>query len=69
VSPANFLSDNPRFCRSFMAGYSPQDFIALLQMHDLSFHEKHHAQLFGDGSAEDVINRLPVECAAGQVEC
>jgi predicted Rossmann fold flavoprotein len=68
VSPANFLSDNPHFCRSALAGYSPQDFIGLLQKHDVPFHEKHKGQLFCDRSAEDIINLLLTECAEGQVE-
>jgi predicted Rossmann fold flavoprotein len=68
VSPANFLSDNPHFCRSALAGYTPQDFIALLHKHSVPFHEKHKGQLFCDRSAEDIINLLLAECAAGQVE-
>ncbi len=68
VSPANFLSDNPHFCRSALAGYSPQDFIALLQKHQVAFHEKHKGQLFCDTSAQDVINLLMAECDAGNVE-
>ena len=68
VSPANFLSDNPHFCRSALAGYTPQDFIALLHKHGVPFHEKHKGQLFCDRSAEDIINLLLAECAAGQVE-
>ncbi len=68
VTPANFLSDNPHFCRSALAGYSPQDFIALLQKHNVRFHEKHKGQLFCDTSAQDVINVLLAECTAGNVE-
>ena len=68
VTPANFLSDNPHFCRSALAGYTPQDFIALLQKHSVPFHEKHKGQLFCDTSAQDVINVLLAECAAGNVE-
>jgi len=68
VSPANFLSENPHFCRSALAGYTPQDFIALLQKHGVPFHEKHKGQLFCDSSAEDVINLLLAECAEGKVE-
>jgi predicted Rossmann fold flavoprotein len=68
VSPANFLSENPHYCRSALAGYTPQDFIALLQKHGVPFHEKHKGQLFCDRSAEDIINLLLAECAAGQVE-
>ena len=68
VTPANFLSDNPRFCRSALAGYSPQDLIALLHKHGVPFHEKHKGQLFCDRSAEDIINLLLAECAEGKVE-
>ena len=68
VTPANFLSNNPHFCRSALAGYSPLDFTALLQKHNVPFHEKHKGQLFCDTSAQDVINVLLAECAAGNVE-
>ena len=67
VSPANFLSDNPHFCRSALAGYTPQDFISLLQKHGVPFHEKHKGQLFCDHSAEDIINVLLAECDIGKV--
>ena len=67
ATPANFLSENPHFCRSALSRYTPQDFIALLQCHQIPFHEKHKGQLFCDRSAEDVINLLLAECAAGGV--
>lgn len=67
TTPANFLSENPHFCRSALSRYTPQDFIALLQKHGVAFHEKHKGQLFCDHSAEDIIKVLLAECAAGQV--
>ncbi|MEO5660432.1 MAG: NAD(P)/FAD-dependent oxidoreductase [Polaromonas sp.] len=67
TTPAQFLSDNPHFCRSALSRYTPQDFIELLQRHDVPFHEKHKGQLFCDRSAEDIINLLLAECAAGEV--
>ena len=67
TTPVQILSDNPHFCRSALSRYTPQDFIALLQKHGIPFHEKHKGQLFCDGSAEDVINMLLAECAAGNV--
>ncbi len=67
VTPANFLSENPHFCRSALSRYTPQDFMALLQKHAVPFHEKHKGQLFCDRSAEDVINLLLAECDAGGV--
>ena len=67
VTPANFLSENPHFCRSALSRYTPQDFMALLQRYHIAFHEKHKGQLFCDRSAEDVINLLLAECDAGGV--
>ena len=67
VSAANFLSNNPSFCRSALAQYTPTDFIALVQRHGIAFHEKHKGQLFCDRSAEDLITMLLAECEAGQV--
>ena len=67
VSPANFLSENPPYCRSALARYTPADFVALLQRHGIAFHEKHRGQLFCDESAEQVIRMLLAECALGGV--
>jgi predicted Rossmann fold flavoprotein len=67
TTPANFTSDNPRFCRSALSRYTPRDFITLLEKHAIPFHEKHKGQLFCDRSAEDIINVLLAECAAGNV--
>ena len=64
---ANFLSDNPRFCRSALSRYTPQNFVALMQRYAIPFHEKHKGQLFCDRSAEDIIQMLLAECAAGGV--
>jgi predicted Rossmann fold flavoprotein len=63
----HFLGENPNFCRSALARYTPQDFIALVKKHDIPFHEKHKGQLFGDRSSEDFIRMLLAERAAGGV--
>ena len=67
VGPANFLSDNTNFCRSALARYTPQDFLALLQRYGITWHEKHRGQLFCDGSSEQIIAMLLAQCAAGGV--
>ena len=67
AGPANFLSDNPHFCRSALARYTAQDFIALVQRHRIAWHEKHKGQLFCDESAEDIIAMLLRECEQGRV--
>ncbi len=67
ISAANFLSANPNFCRSALSRYTPRQFTELLQRHGVAFHEKHKGQLFCDRSAQDIIDVLLAECAAGQV--
>ena len=68
TTPANFLSANPHFCRSALARYTPQDFIALVQRHRITWHEKHKGQLFCDESSEQIIDMLVRECDQGRVE-
>lgn len=63
----HFISDNPNFCRSALSRYTPQDFLALLQRHQVPWHEKHKGQLFCDRSADDIIQILLRECDAGGV--
>ena len=58
----HFLGNNPQFCRSALARYTPQDFVAMVQRHGIAFHEKHKGQLFCDHSAEDIIRMLLAEC-------
>lgn len=67
VSPANFLSNNSHFCRSALSRYTPRDFVALMDKHGVSHHEKHKGQLFCDHSAQDLIDVLLKECELGGV--
>ena len=67
VSPANFLSANPHFCRSALSRYTPRQFIDLVARHGIACHEKHKGQLFCDASSQDIINLLLAECAQGGV--
>jgi len=66
--PENIISSNPDFCRSALARYTPQDFIALLQKHDIGYHEKTLGQLFCDDESEAVIAMLRSECEAAGVK-
>lgn len=68
VGPTHFLSENPAFCRSALARYPSQEFIALVKAHGIAFHEKHKGQLFCDDSSEQIIQLLLRECEAGQVQ-
>ncbi|MEO7031528.1 MAG: NAD(P)/FAD-dependent oxidoreductase [Herbaspirillum sp.] len=68
ASPANYLSQNPHFCKSALSRYTPQDFLILLKRYQIAYHEKHKGQLFCDRSAQDIIAMLQAECAVAQVE-
>ena len=68
TGPQHFLSENPHFCRSALARFTPQNFITLVQQHGIAFHEKHKGQLFCDRSAQDIIDMLLALCQAGAVE-
>lgn len=63
----HFLGDNPNFCRSALARFTPNDFLAFVNKHGIAFHEKHKGQLFGDRSSEDFIRMLLAECDQGGV--
>jgi predicted Rossmann fold flavoprotein len=67
TTPANFLSDNPRFCHSALSGYTQHDFIALVETYGIAWHEKTRGQLFCDGSSRQIIDMLREECRNAQL--
>ena len=40
ASPQNYISENPHFMKSALAGYTQYDFIELVESHNISYHEK-----------------------------
>lgn len=62
-APKHFLSSNPKFCRSALARYTPQDFIALVDRYKIKWHEKTLGQLFCDEKSQQIIDMLRAECA------
>ena len=65
AGPGNYFSQNPDFCRSALAGYPPERFIELVERHGIAYHEKKLAQLFCDGSAQQVLACFLVEIGGG----
>jgi predicted Rossmann fold flavoprotein len=61
--PDRYLSANPHFARSALSRYRPRDFIALVERHGITWHEKTLGQLFCDGSAKQIISMLLAEMA------
>jgi predicted Rossmann fold flavoprotein len=68
TSPSQFLSDNPRYCISALARYTPGDFLAMVERHGIAWHEKELGQLFCDVSSKQIVAMLEAECAAAGVE-
>ena len=63
-----YVSENPNFCRSALAQYTPQHFIALMERHGIAYHEKKLGQLFCDDSSQQLIDMLDAECRAAGVD-
>jgi predicted Rossmann fold flavoprotein len=62
TEPANFLSQNPHFCKSALARYTQWDFIGLVAGYGVPYHEKKLGQLFCDNKASDILGLLLAEC-------
>src|SRR4051794_23752663 len=68
ASADNYLSENPAFCKSALARYTPWDFVALVEKHGVAYHEKKLGQQFCDSSSRAIIDLLLAECAAANVD-
>ncbi|MEO6589779.1 MAG: NAD(P)/FAD-dependent oxidoreductase [Pyrinomonadaceae bacterium] len=68
VKPENFISNNPHFCKSALARYTPQDFIELVKKYKIEFYEKKFGQLFCRESSRLIVEMLLKECAKAKVE-
>lgn len=62
VEAEHFLSNNPHFCKSALNRYTPADFVALVEKHEIEYEEKKHHQLFCVNSSKDILNMLLHEC-------
>lgn len=58
---ANYLSGNAKFAISALSRYTQADFIALVDRHQITWHEKVLGQLFCDDSAQQIIAMLRAE--------
>lgn len=63
TTPADFLSANTHFCKSALSRFTQWDFLALVNKHNISYHEKKLGQLFCDQKAQGILTLLLDECA------
>ncbi|WP_147180175.1 MULTISPECIES: NAD(P)/FAD-dependent oxidoreductase [Alphaproteobacteria] len=68
AGPKNYLSGNPHFMKSALARFTPADFLAMVEKHNITWHEKTLGQLFCDDSARDIIRMLLDEMRAAGVD-
>lgn len=64
----NFISQNPHFCKSALAKYTPEDFVELVKKHRIEFYEKKLGQLFCRESSRQIVEMLLTECRRARVE-
>lgn len=64
----NFISQNPHFCKSALARYTPNDFVELVKKHKITFYEKKLGQLFCRESSRLIVEMLLDECRQAKVE-
>lgn len=68
VTPDNFISNNPHFCKSALSRYTQWDFIDLVKKYHIPFHEKALGQLFCDHKSKDIVDLLLAECELAAAE-
>lgn len=62
ISPENYISHNPHFCKSALKRYTQWDFLAMVEKYSIPIQERLHGQLFCQNSAKDILTMLLVEC-------
>lgn len=68
MTPENYLSGNPHFCKSALARFTPHDFISMLEKYNIQYYEKEKGQLFCRKSSLDVLRMLQEEATNAGVE-
>lgn len=64
----NYISQNPDFCKSALARYTPHDFIRLVEQYGIAYHEKKLGQQFCDTSSREIVEMLLSECRDASVQ-
>jgi predicted Rossmann fold flavoprotein len=68
AAATHYLSRNPHFCKSALAGFSPGDFIELLRKHGIGFHEEDNGRYFLDRSSKEILRMFAKECDEAGVD-
>jgi predicted Rossmann fold flavoprotein len=63
----NYMSRNPRFCKSALARFTVTDFIAMLERRRIAYEEREQGQLFCVRSSLEILKMLSEECSGAGV--
>lgn len=58
ISPNDYVSQNPHFCKSALTQFTQNDFIGLVNNMEIAHYEKTLGQLFCKSSSKDILNML-----------
>jgi len=67
IDASNFISHNPHFCKSALSRYTQWDFIAMVNEHNIPYHERDHGQLFCNESSKDILDMLRSKCEGVEI--
>lgn len=62
ASPDQYISQNPHFCKSALARFTPGDFLERVEAHGIQWFEKKLGQLFCESSSRQIVEMLLSEC-------
>ena len=68
VDSDNFLSQNLHFCKSALSRFTSQDFVDLVEQHDIEYEVRKKNQYFCTGSSKNILEMLLRECESAGVE-
>ena len=58
LTPENYISNNPHFCKSALHRFNQWDFLEMIKTANIPYHEREHGQLFCDNDAGDILRLL-----------
>lgn len=62
VTPQDYFCANPHFVKSALARFTPEDFMAMVDLHGIAFEERDQGKLFCAHRAGDLIHMLLTQC-------
>ncbi len=65
---SRYICSSPHFVKAALKNFTPQDFIALMNAHNIAWHEKEEGQLFTTEGSGQIINMLINLCQKYKVD-